>query len=89
MRTRNNKKSSSQIHFILEIQFDRHIRCSIHKRMSNNKDDVVEGDVDIPTEPSGKSLTLPADVALLPIRNRVLLPGGLLRLTIGRPKSVS
>ena len=54
-----------------------------------NKDDVVEGDVDIPTEPAGKTMQLPAEVALLPIRNRVLLPGGLLRLTIGRPKSVS
>ena len=56
--------------------------------MSNNKDDVVEGDVDIPAEPSNKTVTLSPDVPLLPIRNRVLLPGGLLRLTIGRPKSV-
>jgi hypothetical protein len=58
-------------------------------KMSNNKDDVVEGDIDIPAEPSNKAVALPTDVALLPIRNRVLLPGGLLRLTIGRPKSVS
>jgi len=56
---------------------------------NNNKDDVVEGDVDIPSEPAAKTLQLPNEVALLPIRNRVLLPGGLLRLTIGRPKSVS
>ena len=58
--------------------------------MSQNKDDVVEGgDVDAPSEPQSKQVNLPAEVALLPIRNRVLLPGGLLRLTIGRPKSVS
>ena len=56
---------------------------------NNNKDDVVEGDVEIPSEPQAKHVNLPAEVALLPIRNRVLLPGGLLRLTIGRPKSVS
>jgi hypothetical protein len=56
--------------------------------MSSNKDDVVEGDVEVPSEPQSKQVHLPSDVALLPIRNRVLLPGGLLRLTIGRPKSV-
>ena len=31
---------------------------------------------------------VPPQLPLLPIRNRVLLPGSLLRLNIGRPKSV-
>lgn len=54
-------------------------------------DDSVSEDLDAPeTNPSQgtSTISLPAEVPLLPIRNRVLLPGGLLRLTIGRPKSV-
>ena len=40
-----------------------------------------------PTPP--ENLARVRELGLLPIRRRVLLPGGLLRLTIGRPKSVS
>lgn len=38
--------------------------------------------------PPLETLARTKEMGLLPIRRRVLLPGGLLRLTIGRPKSV-